>query len=415
MSVQTAPPLSCVFDRDLLLRAYSALREESDEPTCRRRSLIRQIWLPSEWLDPDDEDCGPDEPACVATHGEAAVNAPKPAAVVLPPRVPAPSASFSAAPATTVDDLSPRGGASCGGGRADTADLGLGGNSPGNDGSKTTDNNSSPAHARSSKGNNGGSSSSSVRTTLNLHDNLNPSNNHATNGVRRAIGSSALNLNVSLGRGQANTAPAASAKKNNGSSSTAPAAPAQAQAAAAPEKNGMSAEQEATAALTAMLGLSALKASGAAPAAPVPPPRNTSQNVCLAAASWSSPAQHLAYGMLHAADRAQDKSRLNPNATEFRPFLATPGNTTRFPPPAAALPPPRQSPAPPKTSKSCLEDDFGGEMTNLLGQQLCDEMFGGLDMEITPSSARTSVGTSRETEEIDESERLQAERMLAVM
>mmetsp|Transcript_78051 Transcript_78051/g.140815 ORF Transcript_78051/g.140815 Transcript_78051/m.140815 type:complete len:316 (-) Transcript_78051:50-997(-) len=105
--------------------------------------------------------------------------------------------------------------------------------------------------------------------------------------------------------------------------------------------------------------------------------------------------------------------RLNPHAVEFKPFLSTSAGALSpppFPPFAAATLPPAAAafagtaawptPPPPQQPPSCgTEDngDFSREEMNLLGSQLCEEIY-GLEGE-DPSSARTSAGTSREASE----------------
>jgi len=90
---------------------------------------------------------------------------------------------------------------------------------------------------------------------------------------------------------------------------------------------------------------------------------------------------------------------LNPNAAEFRPLLSTAGV-----PPAPAMPP----------KVSMEADDFSGEMHDLLGQDLCDELWRGGGLDVSPSSARTSVGTSRATQDIDD-EALRKQRMVTIL
>eukprot|EP00931_Biecheleriopsis_adriatica_P101370 TRINITY_DN76523_c0_g1_i1.p1 TRINITY_DN76523_c0_g1~~TRINITY_DN76523_c0_g1_i1.p1 ORF type:complete len:409 (+),score=98.47 TRINITY_DN76523_c0_g1_i1:112-1338(+) len=178
----------------------------------------------------------------------------------------------------------------------------------------------------------------------------------------------------------------------------------------------VSANEQATAAISAMLGLG--KASSLPPAPAAPPPRTPAWAMS-GGGSYGHSGGLNAQAAPFAPAHLQRHPGLNPNAAEFRPLLSTKGVAPQaYSLAPASMPPPRQPPAVPPhfTAAEDGDIDFSCEVTNLLGEQLFDEICGGgVPM---PSSARTSVGTSRETEETDEeawrAERLAARSPLAV-
>lgn len=301
MDPQVPDPPS--VDRESMLAQRRAVGWQELKLGVVKKSIIRQIWLPDEWLSHDDH-----EPETSTRHGkETRAHRGGPTATAgLAATSRAAGIQGGGEPVVQVQPCKDRVTAEA------KDEEGEHSNSPGVGG-------------KHSDGSTGAGSTSTFDTSSNSSKGSACSKD--VPGSKDSSSASRNVINIS------------SCITGDGSSTPGKAISLNASINAEPPKRAPTAEEQATAALSAMLGLGKPKVK----VAPAPPPRS----------SWR-PAS----------------SSLNPNAAEFRPMSEAYASASTCQPPMEPREPP---PAPPEKEPEGIPE----EMTCLLGVNLLDEICGG--------------------------------------